>query len=120
MKLLTKELREKLLAQSPTDEEMQSEDGPPSSMDKLCHLKLFNPIGSWTWYACEMEVIRDDAGNEIDVRFFGFVDGTFPEMGYFSLKELESVKLSLGMGIERDIYWTPKTLRELAEGKGVM
>ena len=30
------------------------------------------------------------------------------EWGYFSLAELESYKGPLGIGIERDLYWTEK------------
>ena len=43
---------------------------------------------------------------------FGYCDlglGS-PEWGYVSLRELESVKLPFGMGIERDIYFSPKTI----------
>ncbi len=36
------------------------------------------------------------------------------ELGYFSLRELESVRGALGLPIERDLYWRPKTLREIA------
>jgi hypothetical protein len=30
------------------------------------------------------------------------------------LKELESVKGPMGLSIERDLYWHPKTLEEIA------
>jgi len=33
------------------------------------------------------------------------VDGYEKELGYFSLEELESVKGSFGLGIERDRYF---------------
>jgi hypothetical protein len=46
--------------------------------------------------------------------FFGLVDGHERELGYFSLRELESVRGALGLPIERDLYWRPKTLREIA------
>jgi hypothetical protein len=35
------------------------------------------------------------------------------ELGYFSLDELESVRGPFGLKIERDLYWKPKTLREV-------
>ena len=39
----------------------------------------------------------------------------FPELGYVSLQELESVELPFGLKIERDMYFTPdKTLKEYA------
>jgi len=42
-----------------------------------------------------------------DWLFYGLVDGFEKEWGYFSLKELESVRGPLGLGIERDIYFKP-------------
>ena len=40
----------------------------------------------------------------------------FPELGYVSLQELESVELPFGLKIERDMYFTPdKTLSEYVE-----
>jgi hypothetical protein len=36
-------------------------------------------------------------------------------MGSFSLSELRAVKNSLGLGIERDLYFTPMTAREVWE-----
>ena len=37
------------------------------------------------------------------------------ELGYFSLKELQSVKDPLGLPIERDLHFEPKSLRELRD-----
>ena len=42
-------------------------------------------------------------------------------LGYFSLAELESVKGPMGLPIERDEHFKPKTLQEIKgyyEGKG--
>ena len=96
MKLLTQELRRKL---------------PPlySQEDKggkaVVHLKMFTPDSNWTWLATEFD------GEDT---FFGLVDGLEKELGYFSLSELESVNGSLGLPIERDLYFQPKTLEEIA------
>ena len=96
MKLLTQEIRKKL---------------PPlySQEDKggkaIVHVKFFTPDSSWTWYATEFD--SEDT-------FFGLVDGHEKELGYFSLSELESVNGPMGLPIERDLYWQPKTLREIA------
>ena len=46
-----------------------------------------------------------DYYNKFDKIFFGLVYGHDKELGYFSLKELESVKCSFGLGIERDRYF---------------
>ena len=45
---------------------------------------------------------------------FGLVDGHEKELGYVSLNELRSVRGPLGLPIERDLYWQPKPLREIA------
>ena len=37
------------------------------------------------------------------------------EWGYFSLKEMQKVREPMGLPIERDLYYEPKTLRELME-----
>ena len=94
MKLLTKAVREALPP-------LYSQEKNP---DPLCVVKFFDPCGSWTWFAYE----GSDEGD--DFIFFGLVKGFEEEIGYFSLKELESVKGPLGLGIERDLHWTPKKL----------
>jgi Protein of unknown function (DUF2958) len=38
---------------------------------------------------------------------FGLVDGHERELGYFSLDELEDVRGSMGLRVERDLYFTP-------------
>ena len=96
MKLLTQELRRKL---------------PPlrSQEDKggraVAHVKMFCPDSSWSWFATEFD------GEDT---FFGLVDGHEKELGYFSLSELESVNGPMGLPIERDLYFDPKTLEEIA------
>jgi hypothetical protein len=64
--------------------------------------KFFTPDSSWTWFALEYE-------EETNV-CFGFVIGPFPELGYFSIEELEGVRGLLGLPVERDLYWTEKSL----------
>lgn len=98
MKLLTKELRKKF------PKLYASEKKKPEDIKIIA--KFFNPVGSWTWYATEFD--GEDS-------FFGFVVGDFPELGYFSLQELESVRLPLGLRIERDLYYGEHTLAEVME-----
>ena len=69
-------------------------------------VKFFTPDANWTWYASEFD------GEDI---FFGFVIGLESELGYFSLSELESVRGPLGLPIERDLHFEPKTLKELRD-----
>jgi DUF2958 family protein len=96
MKLMTQEIRKKL---PPLD----SQDGEGGKA--VAWAKYFTPDSSWTWYA----VLFD--GKDL---FFGLVDGQERELGYFSLSELQSVRGPMGLAIERDLYWKPKTLEEIA------
>ena len=75
-------------------------------MEALAQVKFFTPDSNWTWYASEFD------GEDI---FFGLVSGFEVELGYFSLKELQEVKGPLGLPIERDLHFEPKTLKELHE-----
>ena len=79
----------------------QEELGP----DAVAHVKYFTPDSGWTWYATEFD------GEDT---FFGLVDGFEKELGYFSLAELCTAKGPLCLPIERDLYWEPKTLKEIA------
>jgi len=96
MKLLTKELRKKLPP-------LYSQDGKGGKA--IAYVKFFTPDSGFTFWATEYD------GEDT---FFGLVDGHFKELGYFSLSELESVNGPMGLPIERDLYWKPKTLEEIA------
>jgi hypothetical protein len=95
--LLTEELRKKL----PKLYEREH-----LGLDAIAQVKFFTPDSSWTWYASEFD------GTDI---FFGLVSGLEVELGYFSLSELQSVRGPLGLPIERDLYFVPKTLKELLD-----
>jgi|TARA_Y100001951_G_C11057833_1_gene139164 hypothetical protein len=94
--LLTKELRAELPPLY-SSEELSEENTPVIA-------KFFTPDSSWTWYACEFD------GKDT---FFGLVDGHEKELGYFSLNELESLRGPFGLPVERDIYWTEKSLHDV-------
>lgn len=96
MKLLTKEILKTLPA-------LYSNENNP---DPMVRVKFFHPMSNWTWYATEYD------GKDT---FFGLVDGHEKELGYFSLSELQSVKVR-GLGVERDMYFTPKPLSEIMKG----
>lgn len=72
-------------------------------------VKYFNPVGSGTWLITEAEEQGDG-----DWLLFGYCHISCWEWGYVSLRELQSVKLPLGLTIERDLY-IPKdaTVKEL-------
>ena len=71
-------------------------------LNALVRVKFFSIQSNWTWYASEFD------GEDI---FFGLVIGFVAELGYFSLSELESV----GILVERDLHFEPKSLHELRE-----
>ena len=94
MKLLTKEIKEKA--------QKQFDDG--SDMEQKVVAKYFG--GSWTWYLMNLDPEDSDYA-------WGIVDGFAVEMGSFSMRELQSIKLPLGLGIERDRYFEPVKASEL-------
>lgn len=96
MKLMTQELRRKLPP-------LGSQDGLGGKA--VAHAKWFTPDSSWTWYALSYD------GEDT---CFGLVEGFETELGYFSLSELRAVRGPLGLPVERDLYWKPKTLEEIA------
>lgn len=73
-------------------------------MQAIAPVKFFTPDLWWTWYPTEFD------GEDI---MFGLVSGLDVELGYFSVSELESVRGSLGLPVERALYYEPKTLAEL-------
>lgn len=105
MKLLTKKIRKKLPP-------LYAQDGKGEKA--IAYFKCFTPSANWTWWILEGEPVLDSDGNEQDFRFFGLVDGHEMELGYFLLSELESVTGPLGLPIERDLYFKPKSLGEIA------
>tara|TARA_R110002096_G_scaffold430722_3_gene645005 strand:+ start:1833 stop:2210 length:378 start_codon:yes stop_codon:yes gene_type:complete len=90
MKLLTKAIERQLLKNWPDEE-------------GLCQpaLKLFNPCGAATWLiTCRNPDYPDHLFGLCDLGF------GFPEMGLVSLSEIQAVRGPLGLGIERDMYFT--------------
>ena len=92
MQLITRELREQLLANG----ENRGDDHVPA-------VKLFNPMGAATWLITEMDPEDNDY-------LFGLADlgMGFPELGGISLSELQGYRGPLGLGIERDLYFTAR------------
>ena len=68
--------------------------------------KFFDPCGAWTWYLMNQDPYDPDY-------LWGIVKGNEIEMGSFSLAELSSVKNKFGIGIERDLWFTPKPASEI-------
>ena len=99
MKLITQEIRKKLLAN-------HGHDGSAQPV-----LKLFTPWMGATWLISEMDP-------EDENYLYGLCDlgmGS-PEVGSVYLPELKKAEGPFGLKIERDLYWTPeKTLPEYVD-----
>ncbi len=98
--------RHKLLDQESQKKLPQLYATEDQGLDAEARVKFFTPDSNWTWYASEFD------GEDI---FYGLVIGHEIEFGYFSLSELEQTKGPLGLPIERDRYFEPRTLKELKE-----
>jgi hypothetical protein len=90
MDLMPDDIRERLLANGSVDHET----------DHVPVVKFFDPTGAATWLITEMMPEEPDI-------LFGLCDlgMGYPELGYVSLPELQSVKGRRGLGIERDLYF---------------
>jgi hypothetical protein len=68
--------------------------------------KYFNPMGSATWYAIEYIPEQEVC--------YGYVTGmAYDEFGYFSIQELQAIRLPLGLKIERDLYFEETSFKDL-------
>lgn len=97
MKLMTQKMRAKF-AKIP----WMSTDGKPYDEVKVLAV-YFHPIGRYTFYVTEFDgkdtlygYVKSPSGPDCD------------EWGYSSLAELEALKVR-GLGMERDLFWDPKT-----------
>ena len=89
MQLLTKEIK--------TKAEKQYTKG--SDMEQNIVAKFFDPVGSWTWYLMNKD---PESGY-----CWGIVDGNAVEMGSWMIEELEEHTGHIGLGIERDVSFSP-------------
>ncbi|MBZ0283149.1 MAG: DUF2958 domain-containing protein [Anaerolineae bacterium] len=78
--------------------------GEKLGLNAVAPVKFFAPGSAWTWYPTEFD------GEDL---FFGLVAGIEVELGYFSWTELEGVRGAFGLPLERDLYYTPTTVRDL-------
>lgn len=98
MQLLTENLKRQLVANQHAGGELRP------------LVKLFDPCGAATWLIASMEQDGDT--------LFGLCDlGLgFPELGYVSLRDLETYSGPYGIGLERDLWFTPaKSLDDYAD-----
>lgn len=104
MMLLTKENRKQLPP-------LYSQDG--KGFEATAFVKFFHPCSRYTLFVTEFD------GEDT---FFGYVVSPLgadcDELGYSSLTEITGVKV-MGLGIERDLHFTPKPLKDALTEHGV-
>ena len=99
-KLMPKALKEKIPALYAQDDKGEN---------AIVHAHYFNPYGRGDWWVLEYD------GNDT---FFGYVDLGYPELGYFTLSELENARINfmgMDMPLERDCHFDEITLGEVKE-----
>jgi len=113
MELLTQELKERLPP-------LYSQE---HIKDPMVMCKFFHPFSNMTWYAYEGSPVDADGyydtdNEKVDFLFFGWIHSDQPELGYFSLNEMQEVHV-MGLGIERDEHFTPMRLSDVKKEHGV-
>ena len=100
MSLLTKEIRDKLLANG---REQAKVKATKAERDFWPVVKFFYPAGAHTWLITELDPEDPDIA-------FGLCDlgNGFPELGTVRISELESFVGTAGLRIERDRFFTAK------------
>ena len=102
MKVFTEEIK-KQLEKYP----LYSQDG--KKKEAVAVVKLFLPQGAWTWYVMEANLETGE--------LYGIVVSSSDEVeyGYFTIRQLESVRTRLGLGIERDTAFEPTKLKDIED-----
>ena len=109
MKLLTEDIKTKLLANGEASAKAIAKDGDTPDHEPV--LKVFQPWGGATWLLTEVDPEMPDIA-------FGLCDLGMgePELGSVSLSELESIRGPGGLTLERDIHFkATKTINAYAE-----
>ena len=94
MKLVTHDIRARLLTNERASAAAYARG--KRAPDHVPVVRFFSPLSEAVWLATEMDM---------DGILFGLADLGFgcPELGSYALKELQSIRLPFGLGIERDI-----------------
>ena len=97
MKLLTKTIHDKLLANGRKQDEVR---GTAEEIDFHPVVKLFTPDAQCTWLLTELDPESPDIA-------FGLCDLGMgcPELGSVRISELESVRGLIGLPVERDRFF---------------
>ena len=108
MTLITSAQRLQLIANAKATRDAERTD---TSFDHYPVVKLFTPDAQCTWLLTEIDVDDQD-------RAFGLCDlgQGCPELGYVSLREIASLRGTLGLTVERDLHFeADRTLSAYAQ-----
>jgi len=100
-------MKQKMFTQEQYEQLIKNHKEQDGSKDFKAVVKLFNPAGIGTWYLSELDPERNVA--------FGLCCLHEKELGYVSIEELKDFRGRFGLGIERDKFFTPKTLEECSD-----
>ena len=87
-----------LLTQAQKNKLVENHKAQDGTKEFKAVVKLFNPTGIGTWYLSELDPETNVA--------FGLCEIHEKELGYVSLDELSEYTGPLGIGIERDKYFS--------------
>jgi hypothetical protein len=108
MQLITSAQRQKLLENGRAQRAALDQKNGAMVFEPV--VKIFSPAGNATWFLTEL----DPNGHLA----FGLCDLGLgePELGYLSIHELAAARGSLGLPLERDLYFAPtRTISAYAE-----
>ena len=100
MKLLTNDIREKLLRNGRSRMQLGQEGRDEPDFSPV--VKLFTPDAGCTWLLSELDPEEPDIA-------FGLCDlgMGYPELGYVRISEIQAVRGKLGLPVERDSDFAP-------------
>jgi hypothetical protein len=101
MKILTKEIRERLLANGRAQRVAIRSMPVPAPLDPRPVVKLFTPDAGATWLLTELDPDDEDLA-------FGLCDLGLgePELGYVRISELDALRGPLRLPVERDLHFS--------------
>jgi hypothetical protein len=72
-------------------------------------MKIFNPVGAGTWY------LYEQYDTDVFMCFANLGNAMFAECGTVSIFELLSLRLPMGMTVERDQSFEPMSLQDVID-----
>ncbi len=113
MKLLTEPI-----LKSAKNQYHMGDDFKHEGKDQMVVAKFFNPLGNWKWFLMNIHPDFDPVTTPLNTESdyaWGIVSGFEVEMGSFSMVELQTVDVGMGLRVERDLMFDSMKASELWE-----